>query len=72
MESGEKERVLGDALGEADRTLGEVGQKEGSCSREWRNIFPVIHQIWSRESWVTEVNLKCTDTSISVETAVCS
>lgn len=42
------------------------------CSREWRNIFPVIPQIWSRENWVTELNPKCRDTSVSVEMAVCS
>lgn len=72
LKEGEKERVPGDALGGAYGTLGEAGQKEGNCSREWRNIFPVIHQIWSRESWVTDVNPKRTDTSISVETAVCS
>lgn len=62
----------GDALGRADGTLGEAGQKEGSYSREWRNIFLVIHQIWSGENWVMEVNPKCTDTSISVEPADCS
>lgn len=45
LKEGEKERVPGDALGGAYGTLGEAGQKEGNCSREWRNVFPVIHQI---------------------------